>query len=64
MPLPDELVEAVTQAFDREMRELDMGVRAQMLARTRGTLDSWLHGTISTSDAVAALTLEVGTAGG
>jgi len=55
MALPQELVEAVSFALDREASELDVAKRAHMLAATRRAVDAWLRGRLSTAQAVAEL---------
>jgi hypothetical protein len=55
MALPQELIDAVTVALDREALEVDIAKRAHLLAATRRTVDGWLRGRITTPQAVALL---------
>jgi len=55
MAVPQELATAVAEACDRELGEPDVCRRAQLLARTRRTLDAWMRHSVTTAEAVAAL---------
>jgi hypothetical protein len=55
MALPQELIDAVSAALDREAVELDIAKRAHLLASTRRTVDGWLRGRLTTPQAVALL---------
>jgi hypothetical protein len=54
-PLPDDLVEAIAAALDRESLEPDLLARARLLAGTRSAIKAWLDGVASTPQTVRAL---------
>ncbi|MGH7297210.1 MAG: hypothetical protein ACRELB_19885 [Polyangiaceae bacterium] len=54
-PLPVELVEAIAEALAAEEREENQVDRMAVALRTRGALDAWLDGTLSTEETVRAL---------
>jgi hypothetical protein len=51
----DDLLDAVGEILARVARETDVSVRADLLARTRSTVDALLRGELSTEQAIAAL---------
>ena len=53
--VPEELVDAVGAALDREASEPSPEVRAELLSRTRDALERWIEGSLSTSQALEAL---------
>jgi hypothetical protein len=55
VPLPTDLVDAITQVLDCEAHEADVDVRAEMLSRARATLQAWLGGQVTTEQAIEAL---------
>jgi hypothetical protein len=55
VPLPDELVDAIAAALDREAAEADVGARSRLLAGTRIAIESWLDGSASTAQTVGSL---------
>jgi hypothetical protein len=52
---PDELVEAIAAALEAEARESDIAARAELLRRTRGVLDAWMDGAMTTPQVVETL---------
>jgi hypothetical protein len=54
-PLPDELVEAIAAALDREAVETDFIARAELLNGTRTAIQAWLEGSASTVQTVRTL---------
>lgn len=55
VPLPDELVDAIAAALDREAAEMDLGARGRLLAGTRTAIESWVDGSASTAETVGSL---------
>jgi hypothetical protein len=54
-PLPIELVEAIAEVLDAEEREDNVVDRMALSLKTRGALDAWLDGAMSTSETAQAL---------
>ncbi len=52
---PDELLDALDAALERESHETDFGARGQMLSAARGTMAAWLHGDLTTFEAIEEL---------
>lgn len=55
MALPQELLDAIANALDREASASDVEQRARLLAATRTTIEEWLRGRLTTEEAVALL---------
>jgi hypothetical protein len=55
LPLPCELAQAIGDALDAEAREADPKSRIQLRLRTRGALEAWLEGRMTTSQLLRAL---------
>jgi hypothetical protein len=53
--LPGDLIDAVASALEREALESDVDVRAELLARVRQVLDTWLRGALTTEEAIDVL---------
>jgi hypothetical protein len=48
-------VDAIAAVLERGSRETRLHVCAELLSRTRGVLETWLSGSLSTEEAVEAL---------
>ncbi len=55
--MPSELMEAVTNALEREAAERDVEKRAQLLTATRATIEAWTRGRLTTEQAVLLIRL-------
>ena len=58
MPLPEELLDAVGAALDRDAQQVDLRERARLLALARTAVDAWPCGRITTTEAIALLGTE------
>jgi hypothetical protein len=57
VPLPEALAQAIGAVLDADARESNAKARAELRLRTRGVLEAWLDGAMSTPQVVRALQL-------
>lgn len=59
-PPPQELIEALAAALERERDERDAEKRARILAGARAALDAWRRGRMTTAQAVLLVRVSSG----